>query len=257
MPYTFRRDQGTPLTEAQFDGNTDQTVADLATMAADIAALGTQVNIASFDFSVPGFVSVTMSDATVLGPYAFEAAAPMTFDGAWQALHVYSVETWFTQRSALYRVKTAHTSDATFDPAAGGGTYYQKLLDFPAVPSIQRTGTTFAPSLQDANTYNRCTNSGGCVVTIQEGIPFPLDTEMHFRVSDSCPSVALTGDTSAVIIEAPFGFSSVADLKGAVVSIKKVAEPSTWDMFGLMSQAAIPFAGLFVDTDSFHAPTVS
>lgn len=259
MPWTFRRDLTRPLVVLEFDGNTDMAKNGIEALQTALAALGVQVNIASFDFSVAGFVSVTMSDATVLGPYAFDTAIGVEFTGPYAAGTNYVLKNWFTAGAALYEVIFAHTAPSTFDPNANDGlghNYYRLVLNFPAIPSVTRSGSSFAPSLSDANTYNRCTNTGGCTVTLQVGIPFPIDSEIHLRQC-AAGAVSVIGDSSDVIINVPFGFSSVTAVTGAVVTLKKVAEPSTWDMFGLMLQSNIPFAGLFADTDTFHAPVVS
>jgi hypothetical protein len=94
------------------------------------------------------------------------------------------------------------------------------------------TGDTFTPALADSNRYIRCTNAGGCVVTIppNAAVAFPLATELNFRQAGDGGLVFVEGD--GVTINPLGDFPTETDIKGATVTLKKVAT-NEWDFISL------------------------
>ena len=72
-------------------------------------------------FSITGRqLYVTLTDATVLGPYTLPVAS-FTDRGTWAPATPYSVLDTFTINGGLYEVLFAHTSAGSFDPGANDG----------------------------------------------------------------------------------------------------------------------------------------
>jgi hypothetical protein len=140
----------------------------------------------------------------------------------------------------LYLVIFQHTSALSFDPGANDGSghnFYQLLLQQYGVAVKTVTAATFTPDISYANTYIRCTNSGGCTVTIPPDssvnwADFPF-VEMHVRDCshagvvdfDAGAGVTLNGIHSRLLQTAAVG---------AVVTLKRV-DVNTWDVFGLLT----------------------
>lgn len=251
-----------PLHDFEFDGN-NWTIAQ-AIAALEAAIPSAAVGITSITPSGSALL-VTYSDSTTQSvdiSSAVEAVASINLIGPFAGLTVYHKFTdLFTANGALYQVIFDHTSAASFDPGANDGSghnYYNKVLDFPATAVMTRAGSTFTFTTSDGNTYNRFTNAGGCAITITDA-DFPTDTEITCAVKGNGP-VTVAGETTNVVIEVPFGFSAAAAIKGAIFGLKYVGNNGgikTWDMFGLLSPGGIILAGLHIDSDTFHAPTVS
>lgn len=94
------------------------------------------------------------------------------------------------------------------------------------------------------NKYVRCTNAGGCDVTIlgDDVIDFDVGTEIHFRQCGAGAVVFIATESSdsdaSVLLNLPNGFDAATDVEGAVVTIKKVGA-GEWDMFGLLAATSV------------------
>ncbi|PSJ55755.1 hypothetical protein [Pseudaminobacter soli (ex Li et al. 2025)] len=93
---------------------------------------------------------------------------------------------------------------------------------------------TFAPVLTDSNCYKRCTNAGGCVVTVptNASVAFTVDTEISFRQVADGP-VSFIG-AAGVLIHPVRGFLHQTAQQGATVSLKKVAT-NEWEVTGWLA----------------------
>lgn len=100
-----------------------------------------------------------------------------------------------------------------------------------AADIIEVGGTLFTPGLVNANAYHRCTNAGGCAVTIplNADVAFPVKTELHFRQSEA-GAVTIAGDTG-VTINVVDGYTAETQAQGGVITAKKVSLDE-WDLFG-------------------------
>ncbi len=130
---------GRRLTPAEVDNNFwDALARILALESAPSAGAGID------HFSITGQqLYVTLTDATVLGPYLLPVA---TFNdrGTWQPATVYGVLDTFTINGGLYEVIFAHTSAASFDAGANDGSghdYYHLLVQTPG-SSLPTGGAT-------------------------------------------------------------------------------------------------------------------
>jgi hypothetical protein len=122
--------------------------------------------------------------------------------------------------------------------------YFSNDAEFTATLNIPRiavvstvAGTTFTPALADANRYLRCTNADGCAVTIptDAAVPFPVDTELHFRQA-AAGAVEIAG-ADGVTVNGVAGYLDQTEVQGDTITLKKVAEDE-WDLFGSLLQAA-------------------
>lgn len=104
-------------------------------------------------------------------------------------------------------------------------------------PAIVATvpDATYQPVLSDGNTYKRCTNAAGCVVTIPANatVAFAVDTEISFR---QAAAGAVSFDTPTdVTLNGIAGYLNETAGQGAVVTIKKVGTDE-WDIIGFVAQ---------------------
>ena len=190
-------------------------------------------------FSIVGpNLFVTLTDHTVLGPYALPVWNLATaLRGDWLPATNYNQSDVFNVEGSLHVALQALTSAATFDPTATdglGNNLYGLLLRNPAVPVLTITGLSFTPDITYANSYVRCTNIGGCTITIPDdaSVAFPINTEIHFRQADvgGVDFDAL----SPVHVNRVEGYLNLTACEGATVFIKKVAA-DTWDIGGLLA----------------------
>lgn len=229
--------KGADLTPAEVDNN----FYDKETRITAIEAAGVAVGISSITVSGDQ-MTVTMTDASTEGPFTLPIAE-WNCVGAWQPSTLYQRLSVVTAMGNAYLVLETHTSALNFDPDATAGTaqpLYQFIIGTAATTKT-RTGTTFAPILEDAGTYNRMTNTAGCVVTIpaDDTVNFPLDCEIHFR---QCAETATAGGQVEIAFETGvtpngiegFGGSTgpyLTSAMGAVITAKKIAA-NEWDLIG-------------------------
>lgn len=270
MPLVYRSVKGSPLTSAEGDGNIhnlDDRIT--AVESTPPEAISIEDVIASGDQ-----LTFLMTDSTTRGPVTV-AVNSLNPRGDWLPDTAYAVRDFFLAPDGQsYVTLFAHTSGLTFDASANDGLghdYYSLLFAVPTnripvgggagnilaknsdadfdliwVPSqIQPVGTisgsTFTPSLADANTYWRCTSVIGCTITLplNADVPFSIGTELHFRQC-TASVVIMVGDSNSdgdVILNSISGFDTATDTEGAVVTCKKVADDE-WDVWGLLSASA-------------------
>jgi hypothetical protein len=229
---------GRPLHAAEFDGNN-------WTIEEAVNALE-----ASIPAAARGIVSTAPSGSSIIITYtdATTDTIPLPvpeidFLDSWQPLTDYtgSVGALFTAIGALYQIIYPHVSAATFDPGANDGMghdFYKLGFALPAIHSLTQSAATLTLSLDLANTYNRCTNAAGCDVTVPPNstVPFAIDTEVHFKLVEGSGAVLNVIEGAGVTIDFPEGFLSHANVRGAVITLKKV-DTNVWDMFGMLAPA--------------------
>ena len=98
------------------------------------------------------------------------------------------------------------------------------------------SGATLTPGLSQGSYYFRCTNAGGCVVTIPDfaDVAIPTDTEFHFYQA-AAGAISFVEGSTDVVVNVPAGFEYYTDGQGSVVTAKKVAE-NEWDLFGRLAE---------------------
>lgn len=237
MAIVYRSVKGSNLTPTEVDGNFSDLDGRTTILEAQLPAL----TFEELDFSVSGSDFYVHIGTATYGPYALPVFSFVDlFRGEWLPSTSYSINDLFTAPGGLYVVIFAHTSGSTFDPNANDGMghdFYQALLVNPAIPSYDRPDTTFTPQFSDANSYSRCSNASGCLVTIPENsdIAFPLFTELHFR---QCTDGSITIDNpitgSPLIINGISGFLNETDGQGSVITLKKI-DADEWDLFGRLA----------------------
>ncbi len=233
MPLVLRAVKGSDLTPNEADGNFTFLDGRITTIEglplgvgiANITASGTTMTITMTDSSVYT-VQLPMADFTTL------------WAGAWLPSHAYTAGQMVTAYPpmGLYGVLQDHTSDTTFDAGAGdtAGDFYALLLTIPAVATYFVSSSTFTPGLIYANSYIRCTNASGCVVTIDQdsNVNFPISTELHFRDCSTDTGAFLTFDSpTGVTLNPDYASTLLTPGSGATVGLKKIAA-NEWDAFG-------------------------
>lgn len=121
--------KGAPITAAEHDANIHNLDDRVTAIETDPPSA---VSIASISVSGDA-MSITLTDATVLGPFALPAITHPLRD-AWAPATSYSKYDWFYANGVTYEVLRDHTSAATFDPAANDGAghdYYAAVLTAP------------------------------------------------------------------------------------------------------------------------------
>jgi hypothetical protein len=221
--------KGSDLTPAEADG-------DLYELDTRTANLETTVIVSIAYITVSGDqMYIHMTDHSIQGPFTLPSGTgAWVFRSAWTSLTAYNVNDVITSFGAVYLVIFAHTSQTTFDPNANDGfghNFYSLLLAAPAIAVYTVATATFTPGTSFMNSYIRCTNISGCAVTIPQGV-FPVDTELHFRASNT-NGIVFAG-AIGVTLDIPSGFVSGLNIYGATATLKQVA-PDYWDIFGLLA----------------------
>lgn len=218
------------LTSAQADNNSwliKQAVEALQ------AATGKTISSAT---ATGNQLTITYTDATT--DIITLPTATWTWRGEWDAGTSYAVNDLFSESGTIYLVLVAHTAATSFDAgetSTATGDLYQKILDFPAIPGYERTGTTFTPELADANSWNVCTSASGCTVIIDPSIIFPAWTEIHIRDETKAGGGVTVEGVTGVTITTPEGYLPTAACKGATLSLKKFGSTDEWHLMGLLA----------------------
>jgi hypothetical protein len=233
---TYRLVKGSPITEAEYDGslhNLDDR------MVVSEAATNSIVVPVDFEINTAGHLDVIMSNSTVIDAGAIPVAESFaqSFKGLWAPLTHYFENDLFTAPNSkwLGAVLRDHTSLTTFDWGANDGMghdYYAVAIPLaPSPTSVGLASSTHTLTLDDINTYIRCTGTGGGVlVTIPNdtSVPFPIDTDIHFCQRGDPITFQIA---SGVILNYPQDSSPITAEVGAVVTLKKV-NTNEWDLFG-------------------------
>jgi hypothetical protein len=236
MAIIYRAVKGSNLTPTEVDGNFH----DVDDRVTTLEGLPLGVGIESIDVS-GNQMTITLTDDSIQGPFTL----PMwdlvdLLRGEWTAATSYLTNEIVTALGSLWVVTHDHTSEAEFDPGANdtAGDFYALLLKNPAIPVFEVTADTFTPDLNYVNSYIRCSNAAGCVVTIPESgdLDFDLYTEFHFRQAPGAGVVSIeqpaTG--SPVVINAVAGYHNETAGEGATFFVKKVGTDE-WDIGGLLA----------------------
>lgn len=222
---------GGRLTSAQADNNSWLIKQAIETLQ---AAGGKTISSCS---ATANQLTITYTDATT--DIITLPTATWTWRGEWNAGTSYAVNDLFSESGTIYLVLVAHTAATSFDPGeilTGSGDVYQKILDFPAVPGKTVTDATYTPSLLDANSYIRCTNAGGCIVTIDSSVAFPDWTEIHFR-DETNGGVSFAIDTDGTI-NPQYNCEQITAGNGSTATLKKVGSTTAWDLMGLLTASS-------------------
>lgn len=161
MPILFREDDpissrwsglGRLLTIYEMDHNWYQIDTRITTLEDNYTAT---ISIDTISQPSSSTLLVTLTDATVLGPFTLPTAA-FRDRGDWLADTPYLVnDTFIAPDGGLYRVLFAHTSDPTFDPNANDGTdgndYYASMIPprGNTIPAGGAVGMYFRKNLAD------------------------------------------------------------------------------------------------------------
>ncbi len=239
MTITLVSVKGAPLSILEFDGNFEDLDGRIEYFETGTGSIGQSV------------VNVTAAGSTITFHYsdasAFTVTLPPTllvFRGEWLPNTIYTAMDIVVgpQGTAYsrnrYLVLFGHTSDSStagFDPgeSTGGHDYYALLMPSELARSQTITTATFDPVLIDAQSYNRCTNVAGCVVTVPDDgtVDFPIDTELAFRQCAFTGAVSFVGESTGVAINPPDDSNPSTAVRGAVVQIKKIGA-NEWDLYG-------------------------
>lgn len=147
-----------------------------------------------------------------------------------------AVETYGASTDTITNV-TQSGSTITFYTSSGGE--FSVTVSVPRIATIQTvSGTTFEPTLSEADRYLRLTNAAGCTVNIPDNasVPFPTGTEIHLRQSTVAGTVYVTSD-SGVTLNGIDGYELQTPAQGAVITCKKIGQDE-WDVFGMLTDSA-------------------
>ena len=231
--------KGQVLTSLEGDYNNFKIKTDVLELFAQAAAVG--AGIESITQPTPDTLLITLTDATVFGPFTLPTA-PMTGRGQWTPNTSYAVNDLVYNGTTLYVVPFAHTSAATFDPGANdgaGNNFYDLIFDFALSANALRqtttdteTAATHTLTSEDLGKFWLCTNTGGCVITIPNdtGYDAPIDTEISFCQMAAGP-LSIVAQSPATYNNGVISFEAQTADIGAVVSIKKIAA-NTWIGWG-------------------------
>ncbi len=239
MTITLVSVKGSALTIPEFDGNFQDLDGRLEYFETGTGQPGASiVNVTA----AGNVITFHMSDATT-----FSVVIPanvITFRGEWAPDTLYNANDIVVGPEGTpysknrYLVLFAHTSEGTtagFDPgeSTGGNDFYALMMPSEIARTQEVTTTTFDPVLIDSQTYNRCSNVSGCVVTIPDDgtVDFPIDTELAFRQGAVSAGVSFVGESTAVAINYPDDSNPTTAVRGAVVQLKKVGA-NEWDLYG-------------------------
>lgn len=207
-------------------------------------------------------LTITLSDATVFGPYTLPKAR-FNWRGEWAATTVYyENDVVSVAGDGIYLVEEDHTSAASFDPAAdlasGGGSTYALMLAIPGYflgsgdsgfefsGNFNRpydggiyttTGTSVSPTLDQAGGYFRCENASNVTFSLpaDASINFPIGTRFRVRDMTTGSGTDVTISVpSGVDLDGPVGASFISNGYGSLVEIVKVAA-NKWEAWGDMT----------------------
>ena len=185
-----------------------------------------------------GALFVHYTDHSIDGPFPIPSPT-INWRGAWLPNVDYVVGDMIQASSTVYQVQINHISATTFDPNATDGSghnLYKTAFRITAIGTRTVTTATFTPDITFANSYIRCTNATGCVVTIppDSAVTWANDDEMHFRDCTSSGGMVDFVQGSGVTINGIEGRLLSTASHGAVVGMKHVGV-STWDLWGLLA----------------------
>ena len=221
--------KGGPLSQAEFDGN----LYEIAQAITDLQGGGGPAEIDQITVS-GSQMTVVLTDARVLGPYTLPRAV-FSWRGDWApATQYFGNDIVRVDGVGIYLVGYDHTSEASFDPlyilTGEGGGAYQLMFSGDLEAIVEADASVFTVSAGVSRAYVRCTDVGGCAVTLPSTATaaHPIGARHRFRVSGG--AVTFAADTG-VSIDLPAGKQLAASAAGAVVEFVKVAAEA-WDALG-------------------------
>lgn len=240
---TYRLVKGSPLTEAEFDGNVHNL--DDRMVVVEAATVGA-VHVVDAQINTAGHLELILSDSTVIdaGPMPVGGSFAASFKGVWTPLTFYHQNDLFTAPSSnwLGAVLRDHTSASTFSWGANDGMghdYYAVVIPLAAAPTtVTFSATTHTLTLDDVNTYIRTTGDSTAhfidvTIPTNASVPIPIDSDIHFRQSSDDQIVFMP--SGGVTLNFPDDAHPVTAVRGAVVTLKKVGT-NEWDLFGRLQQ---------------------
>jgi hypothetical protein len=233
MTLTYRLVKGSALTFAEADGNISDLDGRLinvegATAANPIDSITVTGDQMTFHYTTAaGGGSDTVTIPT----------AQWNARGDWLPSTHYSINDLVVVQASLYLVKVDHISDTTFDPGfqIGAVNVYQLIIGpLGQTQSAPLTTSTYTLQGTDNLMFYRCTNAGGCVITVppSSSVAILLDSEISFRQSAAGGLSFVAG--AGVTMPAPTGFALTTNYNGVVVTLQKVGT-DTWDIFGALT----------------------
>src|SRR4030095_13447964 len=106
------------LTSTEGDQNNFKLADAIVDLQTQMTAVGAGID--TITQPTPNTLLITLTDATVFGPFTLPTAA-MNGRGEWQPSVNYAVNDLIFSGNAFYIVEVAHLSDTTFDPGATDG----------------------------------------------------------------------------------------------------------------------------------------
>lgn len=148
------------------------------------------------------------------------------------------VETLETYGATAESITNVTSSGSTITFYTSSGAQYTVTVSVPRIATVQTvSGTTFEPTLAEADRYLRFTNAAGCTVNLPDNASaaFPTGTEIHLRQA-AAGTVYITSD-SGVTVNGIDGYELQTAVQGSVVTCKKVGQDE-WDVFGMLADSA-------------------
>lgn len=196
--------------------------------------------------SAAEFDAAALDDVGTAGDLLYSILLPsidtetvMYFKGAWAATTTYAENDVFTESLGLFVSLQAHTSAASFDPAAsnGDGALYRQIAGPIRSPVSTVTAATYTLELDDENTYIRFTAAGGCSITVPSNSSVAFATGAEIQLCAATSGQVSLAPGTGVTINIPDGFDQIARMRGGVMTLKKVAT-NEWDLFGDLEDAS-------------------
>jgi hypothetical protein len=154
--------------------------------------------------------------------------------GSWLPAIPYLKDDLITYQGTLYAVAYPHTSASTFDEnaAISGHQLYKVICRFgQGVMTV--TTTTVSPNASFAGKYIRCTNAGGCIITLNPNVFAPAD----FMTWRQCGAGGLHFEApTGVTLNGIDGFAFTTSRRGSVVNTFVVGA-AEYDVFGFQDAA--------------------
>lgn len=226
MTIVYRAVKGSNLTANEFDGNfhdVDDRITTLEGLTGKtIDSIDATGNVMTITYSDTTTDTITIPTAT------------WNFRGEFQATS-YAINDVFSYRGSLYVVLIAHTGSSPFDPAlqSGGNDVYQLLLTVQPAPVVEISPDSdglFNPDLSNASTFMMSTDTVTVVIPDYSTVPFPTNTELHFRQS-AAGIITFDVENTDILIGHKATRLLETEEEGDVVTIKNYG-PNLWVAFG-------------------------
>lgn len=227
MTLVFRRDLTRNLTAAEADGNIDDLNGRVTTLEGGSAQGGVTSWTLSGTVQTLHFANSTTLSLDIGTANAYSLVDHLK--GSWAPAVAYIKDDLFTYQGVLYAVAYPHTSAGSFDEnsTTSGHNNYKVVCRFgQGVLTVSAASVT--PDASFANKYIRCTNAGGCIITLPQGVFSPAD----FMTWRQCGVGGLTFEwPTAVTVNGIDGFAATTSKRGSVVNTFVVGS-AAYDMFG-------------------------